>query len=189
MENETIVQFVGFTTKLAPEDFINTWEIYARKLAGSENQITLLQSLPSLYSHQTKFKYISKHCYRSAEFNFMFMKSSGHTLFPENSARVVQVGGYIPLQLGSKNNKGSAELKIIAFLGKCDITIDYFHNLPYTYLNIYQAYFENCVYEFVLEFFLEEPDATSLIKQLQFVPAIEIALIKELPVPELFEKA
>jgi hypothetical protein len=189
MENETIVQFVGFSTKLSTEDFVNIWEVYARQLAGINNQITLMKLVPGLYNHQIKFKYISKHKYRNAEFNFVFMKASGNMQFPEHNARIVQVGGYIPVSLGSEIQKVAAEIKVVAFLAKGGTNWDHLRMLPYASLDIYQAYFENCAYEFVLEFFLQEPDLISLIKQLQSVPEIEIGLMEQVPIHELFEKA
>ena len=47
----------------------------------------------------------------------------------------------------------------MAFVAHSETGLDYYKRQTFHYLNIYEAYFENCAYNYVLEFFLQDQEA------------------------------
>ena len=178
MKKDTIVQFVGFVTNLKLNDFIPKWEGYAQKLKGKNTESFLQQ-----HSGETKnkFKYISQHEWNDADFDFTFMNERKSDNFPDHTVRVIQAGGYIPLQIQRKRHKENGDIKIVAFVGHDEREMNFYTELSplYSNLNIYQAYYESCLYSHVLEFFVKESKFEELMHQLKQRPGVETGVYKD----------
>ncbi len=100
--------------------------------------------------------------------------------FPEQKARIVQAGGYSPVQVGYRHPNKNGDLTIIAFIGHNELDIDYYRKLSlYRHLNIYQAYYESCTYGHILEFCTPEMNASNLLQQITSRRGTEAALYRE----------
>ena len=176
MNKDSIVQFICFSTELDREDFISIWKTYANQLTDDKTNI-LLNEAVALKS-KNKFKYVSRHESVSSEFLFAFIKESRSASFSEK-AKVVQAGGYTPEQIQCEHSEVKGDVKVIAFIDHDETELGFYHRQTYRHLNIYQAYYENCAYGYIMEFFLDEQDAPLLIEQLKTRSGVEVALYKE----------
>ncbi|HET9430992.1 MAG TPA: hypothetical protein VFO70_07440 [Chitinophagaceae bacterium] len=180
MQKESIIQFTGFITQLDFQPFLKSWETYSRQF-NNMDETTLLQQDDA---GKPKYKFISRQVHDQLDFSFRFMKGRTAEHFAEQKVKVVQVGGYIPLQIGCPLPAESTDSKIVAFVSHDEIDLDFFRELSnYRYLNIFQAYYESCTYGHILEFFSKPSEASELLLQLKTRPGIEAALFKECPLP------
>lgn len=179
MKKDAIIQFVCFMTDLPFAEFVTKWDFYAAQFTDSHSQLKLQEQIES----KSKFKYISLHESHGKEFEFAFMKgrNSGH--FPEHKAKVIQAGGYMAQQIEYPNKNEKGIVKIIAFISHEENDISFYSQLPYRYLNIYQAWYESCLYAYVMEFFVEETQAAGLLSQLKGRYGAEAGLYKESKLP------
>ncbi len=163
MREETLFQFVGFETTVGLDDFTSQWENFARRFFKQDiHSITLQQQVRSKH----RFKYMSVNEWPQDKFCFSFMEGRGSDYFPDHRVKVVQAGGYEPVLLECEN-QSHAETKILLLLNVEDISKNAFSKLPYQFLNIYQAYYQSCLYSHILEFFAEESDAAELYDRLK----------------------
>lgn len=177
MTKDTIVQFVCFITNITPDEFISGWERFAQKFNTKKSEPLLLQPVED---KKNKFRYISQHEWKSEDFLFTFMNEKKADHFPEMPVRVVQAGGYIPLQYGKKMAVANTTSRLLAFISHDEYDIDFYRQLPlFTHLNIYQAFFESCLYGHVMEFFVPDSDANELLLQLKQRHGVEAGLYKE----------
>ena len=107
MNNDTIVQFVCFTSVLEPDEFIEMWEPYASFLVDDPANILLQEEMPE--KDCSKFNYVLQYVCSATDFRFAFMKEGGRSHFPENEARITQAGGYLTVQIQSLNNNVMGE--------------------------------------------------------------------------------
>jgi hypothetical protein len=176
MKKDTIVQFVCFITNLQLDEFAPLWERYAKRLTNKKTGSALHQQAAET---KTKFRYISQHEWTDGDFNFTFMNDRRSEHFPEHNVKVVQAGGYLPLQIKRKNAEEDGEVKLIAFIGHDENDLEYYHSLPCNGLNIHQAFYESCTYGYVMEFFVAESEAGELSRQLKQRSGVETAIYKE----------
>ncbi len=183
MKKETIVQFVCFETSVAFDAFIQHWEHYVKKFDTKQVKTNLLQQMAA----KNKYKYVSQHVWPEDDFQFTFTKEKPAVTFPETKIRVVQAGGYKPMQIECSHDEDKNAIKILLFLNKAVYDIAPFIALEsYVYLNIYEAYYESCTYSYILEFFVEEADVEELSLQLKNEPRhSEIGIYTECLVPQL----
>jgi hypothetical protein len=176
MKKNSIIQFVGFETKLEPDEFYLKWENYSRDFMTVPHTTILQQEVES----NSKFKYVSQHEFREQDLKFAFRKE-GYTRYPpEQKIKVTQLGGFTPLQIGCRYYDETKDVKVMAFLGRNENDLEFYRELnTYRYLNIYQAYYESCQYPYVLEFFTGVNDAADLLQQLKSRSGTEAALYKE----------
>ena len=176
MKKETIVQFICFDTTLAFDEFVLQWDQYAKGFKNPHIEVTLQQQT----STRNKFQYISKHKWPLDDFQFTFMKGRHSEYFPERQVKVLQAGGYMPIQVECKHDDDQ-QVKILVFLANLDTDISHYKELQsYRYLNIYQAYYESCVYDYILEFFVDEENATEFMTQLKTkTGSVEAGMYKE----------
>lgn len=174
MKEVSIVQFVCFVTTLEPDAFIKKWESYSRKLAADSNSF-----LQEAITDKAKYKYILQHEGKPIDFRLTLMKSRTRESFPELRARVVQAGGYTPVQLQSPHSEAEDDVKVLAFISPGETDLAFYHRQAYRYLNVYEAYYESCAYSYVLEFFIQAQDAASLIEQLKTRTGTEVNAYKE----------
>lgn len=182
MKKDAIVQFVCFMTDLPFGEFVTKWDFYATQFTNSQLK------LQEQFESKSKFKYISQHECPGKEFEFAFMKgrNSGH--FPEHKAKVIQAGGYMAQQIESPVKTAKGIVKIIAFISHDENDLAFYNQLPHRHLNIYEAWYESCLYAYVMEFFTEEANAPALMQQLKSRDGVEAGLYKECHLPGLSKK-
>ena len=175
MSKDNIVQFIGFVTKLKVEEFSQTWEGYCRQFK-KEPGTSILQAATDNF----KYRYISQHHCGTADFRFTFMKGRNSEHFPEQTAKVVQLGGYIAVQFQEESLNQGDGVKVFAFLDHRETELEFYKQQSYQYLNMYEAYYENCSYGYILEYFVKATEAPELIEQLKAKNRNEISLFKEI---------
>jgi len=169
MKGNTIVHFVRFETRLNTEEFIKRWEDYSWSV-NSDRDITLQQS-----EKNGEFKYIAQHRCTTGGLNFMFTKAARSPRIRRIEIRANLIGGYSILQEEQKNNIHTTESKILVFLMSASVDLNVYKRLPvHNKLNIFEAYYENCQYSYILEFFVKNKDVTELLEQLKQYDAAEV---------------
>jgi hypothetical protein len=165
MKKDTIFQFVCFETSLRLDEFLPQWERFAEKI--SSNRASAI-SLHQLEENKNKFRYVSKNEWPSNDFQFLFQKGKVSEKFLAGQVKVVQAGGYSPVQIEQVGKTAKHEIKIIAFISDHTADINFYKELKtYHFLNIFEAYYENSLYAYVLEFFVKEKDAAGILEQLK----------------------
>jgi len=179
MKKDSIIQFVCFITHLDFEEFVVKWEHYAKQFMTNSGAMTLQQGAET----KSRYKYVSQHEYRQEGFRFAFMKGRSSEHFPEQKVKVIQAGGYMPVQIECRHLE-EGDVKVMAFISHNETDIDFYSQVSlYRHLNIYQAYYESCTYGYILEFFTPETDAHELVEQLKTRAGIDVALYRECLVP------
>ena len=166
MKKDNIIQFICFETNIEYNGFTAIMENYIRKNKHEKEEIMVLKT------NKGRFRYVSRHIAPSADFRFTFNKGrNSDVTATSTSLRIVQAGGYKPLQV-EYYPEGKNELtEVIVFVNKEQTDISVFGEMEHNqYLNIYEAYFESCHYSYILEFFVEESEAESLINQIKAQP-------------------
>jgi hypothetical protein len=161
MSAEMIVQFVCFETTLNSEQFINKWEQYTRSAKSNAN-VTLQQS-----EKNGQFSYIAQHRFADGDFNFVFTKGKRSSRIPEVGIREKQAGGYLALQLNRKGDVATGEYKVFVFITDPQTDLSVYRGMCQANdLNIYEAYYENCQYAYILEYFIKKSAVEELIEKL-----------------------
>ncbi|HEY6505511.1 MAG TPA: hypothetical protein VIZ28_16165 [Chitinophagaceae bacterium] len=177
MKKDTIVQFVCFVTNLHSDEFAPLWDRYAKRLSNKKTESALQEHMPETKS---KFRYISQHEWTDRDFHFTFMNERRSEHFPEHNVKVVQAGGYLPLEVKRKYTEKDGEVRLIAFISHDENDLDFYRGLPlYKHLNIHQAFYESCTYGYVMEFFVPEDDADELVRHLKQRHGVETGIYKE----------
>jgi hypothetical protein len=180
MKKDTIIQFVCFITNLRPDEFVPAWESYARRLMNKKTEPVLQQ----LTASKNKFRYISYHEWPGNDFHFSFMLGRNSEHFREQNVKVVQAGGYSLLQSEGKRKRTDNDTRLIVFISPNETDMEFYRLLPfYHHLTIYQAYYESCVYSYIMEFFVAKHDAEALEQLLQQRPGVETGISRECLVP------
>ena len=161
MDQDIIVYFVSFETPLDKVPFMMQWENYT-STTGNQKNVALQQT-----GIDGKYTYISQHMGKAGEFQFLVTKaarSHGHTT-PE--VRVKQMGGYSIMQKGKKHLRNIKHNKLFIFITKPQADLSIYKDLPVSTLNIYQGYYENCSFAYILELFVEPRKLAALVTQLK----------------------
>ncbi len=180
MQKENIVHFVGFITAIEPEDFVPQWEPFARNFRSRSGGMSLQQLQDT--EMKRRFKYLSRHEHRDGNIRFSFMKERSSVHFPDQQVKVVQAGGYTRVQSAAYNSK---HVSVMVFVNHKKNDTGFYTGLSCSKLNIYQAYFENCMFSNVLEFLVPENKTAGLLEELRSVEDIEVSLYRECMVPHL----
>jgi hypothetical protein len=163
MREDTLFQFVGFETAVNLDDFTSQWENFARKFFKQDiHTITLQQQVKS----KSRFRYMSMNEWPQDSFRFSFMEGRGSDYFPDHRVKVIQAGGYTPTHREC-SNCAHDELKIFLLLNVEDVVADAFTTMPYHHLNIYEAYYQSCLYSHVVELFADEAQCAELLDRLK----------------------
>ena len=174
MATDKIVHFVYFETLLDPEQFINKWENFLRS-ANSDSNVTLQQS-----KKNNQFKYIAQHRCTSEEFQFIFTKAAKTTRSKEVEIRTKHLGGYLTLQEEKTSDAKADESKLFVFLNYSNKDFSLYKQMPFPVkLNIYEAYYENCAYPYILEYFVKNKHVSQLNDQLQQYNPTAVEIYKE----------
>jgi hypothetical protein len=100
--------------------------------------------------------------------------------FPEHNVKVVQAGGYIPLQQHKRHSGEHNDVNLIALISHNENDISFYSQLPFYHrLNIHQAFYESCLYGYILEFMVPESDADELLHHLQQRSGVESGIYRE----------
>jgi hypothetical protein len=171
MNINTIVQFVEFETELDSEAFIPKWEQYKESMHTKHDVILQQHVLKN-----GKFKYISQHRCPSNEFQFTFNKERRVSKAREAEIRKRLAGGYSVLQLETIGETKADESKILVFILDPRTDLDSFRQFcVHGKLNIYEAYFENCRFTYILEFFVKNEYAADVLQQLKILTSFDEA--------------
>ncbi len=183
MKKDSIIQFVCFATNLDPAAFIPGWEKFAKRLMHKDDEPSLQELVPDT---KARFRYVSQHEWHSFDFDFRFMDDRKSEHFPEQQVKVVQIGGYVPVQFIKRYDADETGVRVIAFISHNETDIDFYRQLPLNgHLDIYQAYYESCSFGYILEFFIPEADAAALLFQLKQRLTVEAGIYKECFVPHV----
>jgi hypothetical protein len=177
MQPDTIVQFVCFETNVNSDEFIPRWEYFAKHFCSKEVEVTLQEQIHT----KNRFKYVSQQQCPEDNFQFAFMKGRLSENFPDCNVKVVQAGGYMPVQIECIHDTDTHDVKIMFFINGAESDVTLYKQLPfYRFLNIYEAYYESCSYQYILEFFVEETQARDVMRQLKLRTSdAEIGMYKE----------
>ena len=168
------VQFVVFDTVLAAEPFLERWKEYKRS-RNSDAHVTIQQA-----RHGKSFRYIAQHRISGEEIRFVFSKRTIKAGGPQQSIKLNLAGGYTLLEKANLNSEGRSESKVIAFITdpQCDLRV--FRELAENEnLNIYEPYYHNCKFEYILEYFVPSDKADVLVEQLQLLDTVDAAAYKK----------
>lgn len=165
MKKDSIIQFICFDTNIEYNEFAGIMENYIRKNKQEKEEIMVLKT------NKGRFRYVSRHIAPSGDFRFVFNKGRNNDTATNTTLRIVQAGGYKPLQIEYHPESKSELTEVMVFVNKEQTDISVFQGLEFNqHLNIYEAYFESCHYSYILEFFVEDSEAESLIKQIKAQP-------------------
>jgi hypothetical protein len=175
MIKDKVVQFVCFETKLDSDQFMIQWEHFNRS-ANSDKDVVLQQS-----GHNGVFRYIAQHRCTTGEINFAFTKGKKSSHTAEIGIKTKQAGGYSVLQEERKNETHADESKVFTFITNAQVDLGIYRQLSaHTKLNIYQAYYENCTYAYILEFFVKDKYVPVLQEQLKSCAVTDFRIYKEM---------
>ncbi len=163
-----------FETTLGKEQFIKRWEEYSSS-ADSDLEVKMQQS-----EKDGVFSYIAQHYCPAGELKFAFAKAGRSSRVPQVQIKIRQAGGYSILQSERKNDVQSNEIKIFAFISDPQTDLNIYKKLSTeAKLNIYSAYYENCKYAFIFEFFIKNKHVVKLVEQLKSLDVAETGVYKE----------
>ncbi len=174
MSEDKKVQFVCFETTLDKEAFIKRWEQYTRSI-NSNKDVTLQQS-----EKNGVFKYIAQHRFVSGELLFVFSKEPRTSRLAQTHIKTTQAGGYSVLQVERSHDTTGNERKIFIFLTDPRVDLKLYKEISVPFkLNIYEAYYENCKYAYILEYFVKTKEAPELLRQLRLHETEDAEIYKE----------
>jgi hypothetical protein len=144
------------------EEFIVQWERFTKRFLNKGIEVTLQEQMS-----KNKFKFVSRNVWPEDSFQFVFMEGRLSHNFPEGHVKVVEAGGYTPVQIECNRAKGD-KVKILVFSKDSRINVEDFKKMAdYSHLNIYEAYYESCKYAYIFEFYVCEASVEEFKKQLQ----------------------
>jgi hypothetical protein len=174
MSVTSIVQFVSFETVLDSDKFIPQWELFNRS-AKTVLRVTLQQS-----ERKGGFHYMAQHRYAEGEFQFVFEKRAKSSRTPEVEIKARQAGGYSILQLDRKTDCSDHENKVFVFLTDVQTDMQPYQQLSVNKnLNIYEAFYENCQYVYILEYFVNHKEEAAFLEQLRLFCPNKFEVYKE----------
>ncbi len=174
METDKRVQFVCFETKLNKEEFVKRWGQFGHSL-NSNTDVTLQQS-----EKDGVFKYIAQHRLASDELEFKFSSEGRTSRIVQIPIRTTQAGGYSVLQTKRSHDTASNESKVFVFFTTPKVDLNIYKKLfAGGDLNIYQAYYENCKFTYILEYYTKTKDAAQVLQQLSDHDIADIGIYKE----------
>jgi len=174
METDKRVQFVCFETPLNKEQFVKRWEQYRHSL-NSNMDVVLHQS-----EKDGVFSYIAQHRFASGELEFKFTNEGRNSRIVQVPIKTTLAGGYSILEENRLHNSTSNESKMFVFLTdpRADLNI-YKELFVAGNLNIYQAYYQNCRYAYILEYYIKTKDSAALLEQVKNYDSADVGIYKE----------
>jgi hypothetical protein len=174
MRQDSVIQFVCFETILDKGPFMAKWEHFTRSV-GSDQDVTLQQS-----KKDDHFMYLAQHRCTTGQFKFFFEQTKRSSKDREISIRAKPIGGYSLLQSERKFSSAKGEIKLFAFITDNRADLEPYKKLAEKGdLNIYEPYYENSSYAYILEYFIHHSHAEELLGQLKQLDANEAGIYKE----------
>lgn len=161
------MQFVCFDTNIEYQEFSGIMKNYLskKKLRREEEEVIVMKA------SKDRFRYVSRHITSSGDFKFVFNRGRNPDIGVIGSLRIIQVGGYKPLQVERELHQGGNLLAVMIFVNKEQTDVSVFREIKcHQYLNIYEAYFESCAYSYILEYFVETLEAEKLLSEIKSQP-------------------
>jgi hypothetical protein len=179
MTLNTKVQFILFDTILPAEAFVKRWKEYTRS-SNSDADVTLQQS-----DRNGAFRYIAQHRFAAEKVQFVFAKEKRSSRIPQESIRSEMAGGYSILQAERLSDTGPDERKVFAFITDPATDLRLYKDLcRQGQLNIYEPYYQNCKYCFILEYFVKSKLAEGLVEQLKALQITDAAAYQQCKIPK-----
>ncbi|MEO9023174.1 MAG: hypothetical protein ABI237_15395 [Ginsengibacter sp.] len=179
MTQNTKVQFVLFETILSVEPFIKRWKEYTRS-SKSDADVTLQQS-----DHNGTFRYIAQHRSNSDGIQFVFTKEKRSSRVAQESIKSNIAGGYSILQAEQLTGVRPNERKVFAFISDPATDLMAYKDLSRDgKLNIYEPYYQNCKFAYILEYFIKSKQAEGLVEQLKNLDTTDAAIYRECKIPK-----
>jgi len=179
MTPNTKVQFVLFETSLSEEPFLKRWKEYTRS-SKSDADVILQQA-----GHNGAFRYIAQHRFATEQVQFVFTKEKRSSRIAQELIKSGMAGGYSILQAEQLTGTGPNERKIFAFISDPRADLKVYKDLSENAkLNIYEPYYQNCKYAYILEYFVKSKQAESLLEQLKKLEATDAAIYQECKIPK-----
>jgi hypothetical protein len=174
METNERVQFVCFETALDKEQFGKRWEQY-RRSSNSNMDVILQQS-----EKDGKFSYIAQHRFASGELEFKFSNEGRNSRIVQVPIKTTLAGGYSILQAKRSHNASGSESKVFIFLTDPKLDLNLYKQIFVAgNLNIYEAYYENCRYTYILEYFIKTKESVAVLEQMKSYDIAEVGIYKE----------
>ena len=168
------VQFVTFETVLEADPFIDRWKEYNRS-PKSDVDVTLQQT-----EHNGSFRYIAQHRFTSSETQFVFSREKRSSRVAQEGIKLSLAGGYSLLQAEKLAAAGPNERKVFAFINDSRADLAVYKELSGVgKLNIYEPYYQNCKFEYILEYFIKSNQAEILVEQLKNLDTADVAVYEE----------
>jgi hypothetical protein len=179
MTLNTKVQFILFDTILPAEAFVKRWKEYTRS-SNSDADVTLQQS-----DRNGAFRYIAQHRFAAEKVQFVFAKEKRSSRIPQESIRSEMAGGYSILHAERLSDTGPDERKVFAFITDPATDLRLYKDLcRQGQLNIYEPYYQNCKYCFILEYFVKSKLAEGLVEQLKALQITDAAVYQQCKIPK-----
>jgi hypothetical protein len=174
MSDLKIVQFVCFETTLDKGEFIKRWEEYQRS-ADSDANIRLMQC-----EKDQSYRYLVQHTCTEGELRFVFSKANHSSRTRRAIVTARQAGGYMVLQSETTGRCTSSENRIFVFFTSPRIDLEACRQGARPgKLNIYEAYYENCSYAYILEIVVKSKDLSVVLEQVGQCNPAEIDVYRE----------
>lgn len=179
MTLNTKVQFVLFETILSAEPFMIRWKEYTRS-PKSDTDVTLQQS-----DHNGGFRYIAQHRFANEEVQFVFTKEKRSSRIAQELIQSNIAGGYSILQAERLSGATPNERKVFAFITDPATDLKIYKDLSRDgKLNIYEPYYQNCKYAYILEYFIKSKQAEALMAQLKNPDITDVAIYHVCKIPK-----
>ena len=179
MTLNTKVQFILFDTILPAEAFVKRWKEYTRS-SNSDADVTLQQS-----DRNGAFRYIAQHRFAAEKVQFVFAKEKRSSRIPQESIRSEMAGGYSILQAERLSDTGPDQRKVFALITDPATDLTLYKDLSRQgQLNIYEPYYQNCKYCFILEYFVKSKLAEGLVEQLKALQITDAAVYQQCKIPK-----
>jgi hypothetical protein len=165
-------QFVHFETELDSDQFVKRWKQYTRSL-NTDVKVVLQQSgKPGAY------QYIAQHFIEGAELQFIFSREEPRSKVARARIKTSQAGGYHLTKKG--NHDAGSKTKVFAFIKNPAADMHMYTGLSaYSKPNIWEAYYQNCSFAYILEYFISHHYAEELLDQLKEHKVDESGIYKE----------
>ncbi|MEO6637422.1 MAG: hypothetical protein ABIN25_04045 [Ginsengibacter sp.] len=174
MRSDKKVQFVCFETTLDEEPFIKRWQQYTHS-SNSGQDVTLQKT-----GKNGTFRYIAQHRLVSGDLLFEFSKEAKTSRVVQVQIKTTQAGGFAFLQAERLTASNTNERKVFIFLSDPTTDLELYKNIGTPcQLNIYEAYYENCKYAYVLEYFVARKNEAALLAGLNQQNTNEIEIYQE----------
>lgn len=157
---EKNVHFVLFDTRLPADAFVKRWEQFSHS-TDIDKGVTLQQAQTT-----TGYKYIAQHKVATGELKFNFSHRAKKSSVIQVPINTQLIGGYA-LAHGADSRPAEVHKLYVFVEKKCPDIEDMARLQTAHSLNLYEAYYENCKYAFILEFAVTEKNAPSLQAELR----------------------